>query len=94
MIDDNIKYYPSKIIKISDGGIDETCDIEVENIKQFTANGIIVHNSAGISFSNLSDDRMRRAKTGQWWLTDGQRALTNNSVMYTEKPDLDSFSKE
>lgn len=53
-----------------------------------------VRRSAGISFSNLSDDRMRRAKTGQWWMTEGQRALANNSVMYTEKPDLDSFSKE
>jgi len=53
-----------------------------------------VRRSAGISFSNLTDDRMRRAKTGQWWISDGQRALANNSVMYTEKPDLESFSKE
>jgi len=53
-----------------------------------------VRRAAGISFSNLTDDRMRRAKTGNWWETDPQRALTNNSVMYTEKPDLDSFIGE
>lgn len=44
--------------------------------------------------SNLTDDRMRRAKTGQWWVTEPQRQLANNSVAYTEKPDLDAFSKE
>ena len=53
-----------------------------------------VRRSAGVSFSNLTDDRMRRAKTGQWWLSDPQRALANNSFMYTEKPDMDAFSKE
>ncbi len=53
-----------------------------------------VRRSAAISLSNLTDDRMRRAKDGQWWLTQEQRALANNSVAYTEKPDLDSFSKE
>jgi len=53
-----------------------------------------VRRSAGISLSNLTDDRMRRAKDGTWWVTSPQRAMTNNSVAYTEKPDLDSFSKE
>jgi len=53
-----------------------------------------VRRSAGISLSNLTDDRMRRAKDGTWWITSPQRAMTNNSVAYTEKPDLDSFSKE
>ena len=55
-----------------------------------------VRRSACISFSNLSDDRMRRAKTGEWYNKDQQpwRALSNNSVMYTEKPDMDSFTKE
>jgi ribonucleoside-diphosphate reductase alpha chain len=37
---------------------------------------------------------MRRAKTGQWWIVEPQRALANNSVAYTEKPDIDAFSKE
>lgn len=53
-----------------------------------------VRRSACISFSNLTDDRLRRAKTGQWWLDAPERAFANNSVMYTEKPDLDSFTKE
>ena len=53
-----------------------------------------VRRSAMISFSNLTDDRMRRAKTGDWWTTDPQRGLANNSVMYTEYPDLESFIKE
>lgn len=54
----------------------------------------ISHNSATISLSNLSDERMRNAKTGQWWLTAQQRALANNSVAYTEKPDIEIFLKE
>jgi ribonucleoside-diphosphate reductase alpha chain len=53
-----------------------------------------VRRSATISLSNLTDDRMRRAKTGQWWIVEPQRALANNSVAYTEKPDIDAFSKE
>lgn len=53
-----------------------------------------VRRSATISLSNLTDDRMRRAKTGNWWTIEPQRSLANNSVAYTEKPDLDAFSKE
>ena len=53
-----------------------------------------VRRSALISLSNLTDDRMRRAKSGQWWVDDPQRKLANNSVCYTEKPDLESFLKE
>jgi ribonucleoside-diphosphate reductase alpha chain len=53
-----------------------------------------VRRSACISLSNLSDDRMRRAKVGQWWLEAPARALSNNSVAYTERPDFDSFFKE
>jgi len=53
-----------------------------------------VRRSALISLSNLSDDRMRRAKQGQWWVDNGQRALANNSVSYTEKPDFESFQAE
>lgn len=53
-----------------------------------------VRRSALISLSNLSDDRMRGAKNGQWWLTDPQRALANNSAAYTERPDMEVFIKE
>jgi ribonucleoside-diphosphate reductase alpha chain len=47
-----------------------------------------------ISLSNLSDDRMRHAKSGQWWETAAHRALANNSVCYTEKPDVETFMRE
>lgn len=53
-----------------------------------------VRRSAMISLSNLSDDRMRHAKSGQWWNDQGQRALANNSVAYTDKPDAESFMRE
>ena len=53
-----------------------------------------VRRSAMISLSNLSDDRMRHAKSGSWWENNPQRALANNSVSYTEKPDSLSFMRE
>jgi len=53
-----------------------------------------VRRSAMISLSNLSDDRMRHAKSGQWWEKNPQRALANNSVSYTEKPDMETFMRE
>ena len=53
-----------------------------------------VRRSALISLSDLSDDRMRNAKTGQWWNTEPQRSLANNSACYTEKPDIGTFMDE
>ncbi len=53
-----------------------------------------VRRSAMISLSNLSDDRMRHAKSGQWWENEGQRALANNSVASTAKPDMETFMRE
>ena len=53
-----------------------------------------VRRSALISLSNLTDDRMRNAKNGAWWEDSVQRALANNSVAYTEKPDVGIFLKE
>ena len=53
-----------------------------------------VRRSALISLSNLSDQRMAKAKSGDWWRNEGQRALANNSVAYTEKPDFESFLSE
>ncbi len=53
-----------------------------------------VRRSAMISLSNLSDDRMRHAKSGQWWENAAWRALANNSVCYTEKPDMETFMRE
>lgn len=53
-----------------------------------------VRRSALISLSNLSDQRLRDAKAGQWWEQNPQRALANNSVAYTEKPDVGQFMEE
>ncbi len=53
-----------------------------------------VRRSAMISLSNLSDMRMRDAKSGNWWSTHAYRALANNSVAYTEKPSSEIFLEE
>ena len=53
-----------------------------------------VRRSALISLSNLTDDRIRRAKHGQWWLDAPHRGLANNSACYTEKPDFEAFLNE
>lgn len=53
-----------------------------------------VRKGAMISLSNLSDQRMQKAKNGQWWETNPYRSLANNSVAYTETPDLDIFMGE
>ena len=53
-----------------------------------------VRRSALISLSNLSDGRMAKAKSGQWWESNSQRRLANNSVAYTEKPDFEAFLRE
>ncbi len=58
-----------------------------------------VRRSALISLSNLNDDQMRHAKSGQWWdepgiKREGQRALANNSVAYKEKPEMGTFMRE
>jgi len=53
-----------------------------------------VRRSALISLSDLNDDRMRVAKSGQWWMDQSQRALANNSAVYKEKPDIGVFMEE
>ena len=53
-----------------------------------------VRRSAMISLSNLSDIRMRHAKSGQWWQDAPHMALSNNSVAYTDKPDGETFLRE
>jgi len=71
--------------------------IECHTLMCHIANAVIVgsvRRSALISLSNLTDDRMRRAKTGQWWIVEPDLALSNNSVAYTEKPDLSAWMKE
>ena len=53
-----------------------------------------VRRSALLSLSNLTSERMRKAKSGQWYLIDPHRALANNSVCYTETPDIGMFLAE
>ena len=53
-----------------------------------------VRRAALISLSNLQDESMRHAKSGQWWENNPQRALANNSVNYKEKPDIGTFMRE
>ena len=53
-----------------------------------------VRRSALISLSNLNDDQMAHAKSGQWWENEGQRALSNNSVAYKGKPEIGTFMRE
>jgi ribonucleoside-diphosphate reductase alpha chain len=53
-----------------------------------------VRRSAMISLSDLSDDRMRHAKSGNWWEREGQRALANNSASYIERPTVGEFMSE
>src|SRR5210317_689669 len=71
--------------------------IECHDVMCFIGQIVVVggvRRSAMISLSNLSDDRMRHAKSGDWWNNEPQRALANNSVSYTEKPDSISFMRE
>ena len=53
-----------------------------------------VRRSALISLSDLSDDRLRTAKNGQWWNVNPERALSNNSYVIDERPDLETFLAE
>lgn len=54
-----------------------------------------VRRSAMISLSDVTDDRLRTAKTGAWWQDYGHRALANNSAVYPRRrPDMSTFMKE
>ena len=53
-----------------------------------------VRRSALISLSSIQDDRIRKAKMGQWWQDNPQRALSNNSACYTRTPDIGLFMHE
>lgn len=71
--------------------------LECYDLVTMIANVVIaggVRRSATISLSNLSDQRMKHAKDGQFWIDNPQRSLSNNSVAYTEKPDINAFMEE
>jgi len=71
--------------------------IECHDLLCFNGEAVVVggvRRAAELSLSNLTDERMQRAKMGQWWVDESQRALSNNSVCYTEKPDIGIFMRE
>jgi ribonucleoside-diphosphate reductase alpha chain len=71
--------------------------LEVHEIVTKTGEIVVVggvRRSAEISLSNLSDHRMRDAKSGNWWAEKPHLALANNSVAYTEKPEVGAFMEE
>ena len=53
-----------------------------------------VRRSAMISLSNINDIEMAQAKAGNWWESNSQRALANNSVAYSRKPEMAQFIAE
>jgi ribonucleoside-triphosphate reductase (thioredoxin) len=71
--------------------------IEVHDIMCMVGEIVVVggvRRSALISLSNLTDKRMREAKTGAWYNDNPHRGLANNSVAYTEHPDSETFMEE
>ena len=92
---DNLFNFTVNVFKNANGR--KLSSIECHDIVCKIAEVVVVggvRRSALISLSNLSDDRMRHAKSGQWWEQNGQRALANNSACYTEKPDMGIFMDE
>ena len=92
---ENLFNFTTNILKNSAGR--KLTSLECHDIVCKIAEVVVVggvRRSALISLSNLSDDRMRHAKSGQWWEQNPQRALANNSAAYTEKPDMGIFMDE
>lgn len=68
--------------------------LECHDIMCYIAKIVVVggvRRSACISLSNRSDDRMAKAKIGQFWNVAAHRSLANNSIAYTEKPNSEEF---
>ena len=71
--------------------------LEVHDLICYEGEAVLVggvRRTALISLSNHSDERMRNAKSGQWWVENPQRALANNSICYTDQPDVGAFMRE
>jgi hypothetical protein len=100
VIDRHVEFFgpttmvPTEVLDVVEGRDVETIDLEVEDSGCFVADGVLVHNSAEISLSNPSDDRMRYAKSGNWQQTAPWRYMANMSACYTEKPGMDVFMRE
>ena len=92
---ENLLKFTIKLFKSAEGRRLNSC--ECNDLCCFVASVVLVggvRRSSCISLSNPSDDRMRHAKDGQFWLTHPYRSLANNSIAYTEKPTADSFLSE
>ena len=87
-------YRPIRVLYTQEGKEKIVYDIQVENDECFIVDGLLTHNSAMLSLSNPSDDRMRNAKSGNWWEANPHFALANNSAAWTEKPDSEIFIEE
>jgi len=71
--------------------------IELHDIMCYIGECVVVggvRRTAMINLSNHSDERMRHAKMGNWFVENPQRSLANNSICYTEKPDVGAFMRE
>ena len=88
----------SKVVDVIKGAAGRRLtSIECHDIQCYIASCVVVggvRRAAMISLSNLSDQRMALAKSGAWYEMDGQRALSNNSVIYTDKPDVGGWMRE
>ena len=92
---DNLLKFTVKMFKSNTGK--KLTSIDCHDIVCMIASIVVVggtRRSATISLSNLSDNRMAHAKDGNYFLMSPYRALANNSVAYTDKPDCLSFLKE
>ena len=71
--------------------------IECHDLVCKTAQVVVVggvRRSALISLSNLSDDLLRAAKSGDWWTHYNYRSYANNSAVYKDRPEMGIFMKE
>jgi len=92
---DDLFRYIIKLFSSSNGR--KLTSIEVHGLVCKIAEIVVVggvRRSALISLSNLSDDRMRHAKSGNWFYKNPEFSLANNSIAYSEKPDMMTFIRE
>jgi len=92
---ENLFNYAKQMFKKANGR--RLTSIEVHGLTCKIAEIVVVggvRRSALISLSNLSDDRMRHAKSGQWYDHHLEYALANNSVSYDERPEMETFMRE
>lgn len=96
-LEDLFKFTIEVFQKVANEGGRKLTSLECHDICCKIASAIVVggvRRSALISLSNLTDERMRKAKHGNFSDENPQRWLANNSVCYTEKPDIGIFMKE